>query len=577
VSTPPRFCAICHTARVAWSHPRVDCCYGCLPGGPFTPPRCRRCNSPGYFSQGLCEICHPGSPRHPGPCRDCLAWGVLREHNWLCWSCRGWRSRHPVGLCPYCGQQRPLGQEGACRLCWKQAEHTRIPGEPLDLAEANRLGQQLFLANMHYQPRRPRRPDSPPRRHARTTGVDQPVVFAAAQARQLALFPSPRPSLASTLSLPEPPDPVMAAHCDRILREHAANHGWTRRLTNVVGASLRALQAWQDTPGSPIKASEAQRLLGQPGRTTVESTLEVLAAAGLLDDDRVPAVRTFFLAKTAGLPATMRAQLEIWYGVLAEGSSRPPRRRPRHPRTIQVQIAALHPVLSEWAEHGCASLTEITRAQVVAALPADPVARPLTVSALRSLFGLLKARKEIFTNPARGVQPGPKPTNIPLPRDTAVIRAALNSPDPARALAVALVAFHGLVASEIRHIKLTDLRDGSLIVGDRVIPLAGPVQVRLSAYLDHRARRFPETANPYLLVNRRSAPRTTPVANRWPWQRHHVQARQLREDRILHEIFATGGDVRRICDLFGLSVNAAMRYTLALEHPDLATDTSPGS
>jgi len=32
---------------------------------------------------------------------------------------------------------------------------------------------------------------------------------------------------------------------------------------------------------------------------------------------------------------------------------------------------------------------------------------------------------------------------------------------------------------------------------------------------------------------------------------------------------ATGGDVRRICDLFGLSVGAAVRYTAILDHPGL--------
>jgi hypothetical protein len=38
----------------------------------------------------------------------------------------------------------------------------------------------------------------------------------------------------------------------------------------------------------------------------------------------------------------------------------------------------------------------------------------------------------------------------------------------------------------------------------------------------------------------------------------------------LQEIHATGGDVRRICDLFGLSITAELRYANTLEHPDLA-------
>lgn len=41
----------------------------------------------------------------------------------------------------------------------------------------------------------------------------------------------------------------------------------------------------------------------------------------------------------------------------------------------------------------------------------------------------------------------------------------------------------------------------------------------------------------------------------------------LRGDRILHEIQATNGDVRRVCDLFGLSIAGATRYADTLEHP----------
>jgi hypothetical protein len=48
----------------------------------------------------------------------------------------------------------------------------------------------------------------------------------------------------------------------------------------------------------------------------------------------------------------------------------------------------------------------------------------------------------------------------------------------------------------------------------------------------------------------------------------------LREDRILQEIHATGGDIRRICDLFDLKIDTAMRYAATLGHPDRANQTS---
>ena len=103
------------------------------------------------------------------------------------------------------------------------------------------------------------------------------------------------------------------------------------------------------------------------------------------------------------------------------------------------------------------------------------------------------------------------------------------------------------------------------------------MRVRLTAYLDDRARRFPQTLNPYLLVNRRSRPAHDTGRRAISLAPIDLQPRPLREDRILHEIHATGGDVRRICALFGLSINAAMRYTAVLEHPHLAADSDRGS
>jgi hypothetical protein len=39
-----------------------------------------------------------------------------------------------------------------------------------------------------------------------------------------------------------------------------------------------------------------------------------------------------------------------------------------------------------------------------------------------------------------------------------------------------------------------------------------------------------------------------------------VAGQLIRRDRILDEAHATGGDVRRLIDLFGLSVEGAHRY-----------------
>ena len=41
------------------------------------------------------------------------------------------------------------------------------------------------------------------------------------------------------------------------------------------------------------------------------------------------------------------------------------------------------------------------------------------------------------------------------------------------------------------------------------------------------------------------------------------------------QIHATGGDVRRICDLFGITIATAVRYASTLTHPDLETPPTP--
>ncbi|MFJ7769456.1 hypothetical protein ACIQ1J_13880 [Streptomyces sp. NPDC097107] len=176
----------------------------------------------------------------------------------------------------------------------------------------------------------------------------------------------------------------------------------------------------------------------------------------------------------------------------------------------------------------------------------------------------------IFTDPTRGLPITPTNATVPHPLDSDAIRRALNSSDPAVALAVALVAFHAVTSPQLAGMQLTDIRDARLTLPDRTIPLAGPVLTRLTAYLDHRATTWPATLNAHLFINRRTAPRTTSVGRNFPWIAAQLKPQALREDRILQEIHATGGDVRRICDLFGISITAALRYTNTLEHPDRA-------
>lgn len=688
----PQPCVACGTRPVAWTQPRVDFCYTCLPGGPFAPPPCQRCGSAeGYYSAGLCAACHRGAPKpvascpecyafgvkgggqrrcepcsgwhkgktagtcarcrrevtidrqmtcrlcrrqelllppgqrgtstpitahqlffdfplrpHTGPghrrggnrgaatprpaarrsrhrqlalfepykrprryshatgevrsCVDCLAWGVTQADSWLCYGCQSWRRNHrTVGVCATCGRVVTLGPRGSCRLCWRQASMLRGRNGTLDLEGANRHGQQLFFANMFQRLGRRAARAAPP---AMARAVIRPVTW-----RQLMLFHLPRDlSAVTSLSVfPGPPDPQLATFLDQVVTDRAARLGWPKGMTGRARAGIRVLLTLQDTPGAPIKASDTAVLTQL--RLAAGPVREVLAEAGLLDDDRVPAIHAWFTRTTAGLPEPMASELRTWFEVMTNGSTSPPRSRPRHPRTIEQKLRWALPALRAWAGAGHTSLREITREQVLAALPGSGTVRATTGQGLRSVFTVLKTHKVTFTNPAARIPTGRAEVRQPLPASLAPLREALHSSDPTRAALAAVVAFCGPTIREVSRLLLTDVHDGRLHLPGRVVTLAAPVRERLATYLDYRAVTWPGTANPHLFIHFRTAIHTGPVNPDWVTARLGMSAQAIREDRILHEAHATRGDVRRLCDLFGLSVSGAERYTATVDHP----------
>ena len=572
---PPSMCPRCQVNRVAWTHPRVDYCYDCIPGGPFIAPPCSICGTrEDYFSQGRCTICHPGSPQFPGSCKGCMAWGVYRGNNWTCWPCRWWRTHYPQGVCDFCGRTARIGVQRACRLCLEQARKVHEPGRALDLAGANKDGQQLFFANVTLRRRRAPRPapeqrDPWKRRDKNYLPFGPGTGFATDGWAQSTLFDmAPDPGVIAARVRVEDSD--LTRYCAALVGEHAERAGWTVRQRNDVIRSLRLLQTLRPTPTAKIRATDVLQLRHYCGN--VVSTIDVLSAAGLLIEDRPTRLNQYVAAKTRNLPPVMKQQLEVWLQVLSEGSRQSPRQIPRDPQTIKAHILGIEPIVQAWAEAGLESFAEVTSADIVAALDETRARRHIAGNGLKSLFTTLKGRRLIFANPTRGMKASPKATTIPLALEAAVISEELNSPNPVVALAVALVAFHALTGKQVRNLRLTDISDGQLVLGNRDIPLAAPVRTRLAAWLDHRNRTWPSSANLHLLINRRTAPRLVPVGPQFPWQGVMMRPQALREDRILHEIHATGGDIRRICDLFGLSVEGATRYLGTIEHPDLTIE-----
>lgn len=569
--TTPRPCTRCGQRPVfmAWS----AYCYQCQPGGPITPPPCRTCGTTeSYYTAGQCVRCHKNSPLTVDSCPDCHAWGTRRTTTWLCEACRGWRRHHPdVAECRLCHRRAHLDDQGAyqriCRLCRKQA--LWLP-EGVDLAAFVRHGHQLFFADMFTG--LGVKADRAARSERRRTYVPPPVPVRRPVAhRQIVAFDLPRDLRAGKgHRFPEPFDAGLVAYLDAAVADHAHRHGWTSHAITRVRAGLHVLLALQDTPGAPINASDVVALRALEMSTSIRGILDVLAATGFLYEDRTPSIEHWFEDKTAELPAGMVAELRVWFDVMLHGSTTPPRRKPRHPRTAVGKLRWALPALLIWAAAGHEHLREISRDDVTAVLPTSGTPRHTMLQGLRSIFGLLKARKLVFVNPTSRIPAGHPTRRIPLPTPVDRIRAALTSEDVTQAVIAALVAFHALAPHQVRDLTLTDVRDGYLHLDGRIIPLADPVRVRLRAYLDYRATRWPATANPHLIIHYNSATHRGPVQADWLTRRLGISAQALREDRILHELHATGGDVRRLCDLFGLSIGGAERYLTTLDRPALS-------
>ncbi len=215
-----------------------------------------------------------------------------------------------------------------------------------------------------------------------------------------------------------------------------------------------------------------------------------------------PALTGWAEQRITPLPAGMANEVRIWFTVMREGSSTPPRRRPRSETTIRLHLCWALPALIRWAADGKTSLREISPADVRAVLAPSGLARTQMGQGLRSLFRVLQARRLVFTDPACQVKTAFPDLTIPMPLPVDHIRDALRSTDPTRALLCALLAFHGLSAHQVRHLTLTDLTsDGNGLTVEGLSPAAESRWIPLAlsetlAAVTQTARRRPRVSTP---------------------------------------------------------------------------------
>jgi hypothetical protein len=272
----------------------------------------------------------------------------------------------------------------------------------------------------------------------------------------------------------------------------------------------------------------------------------------------------------------MAADVGPWLRTRIQGR---PRSHPRDEHTVRMNLNRVHPLLLKWARDYI-HLREVTTADVIAAtelLPANR--RRQTLTAVRSLFGHCKKTGRIFRDPASGLHDGQRPLILIQPLQPAEIdQATAAAVTPAARLAVALAAVHAARPKTIRELHLGDVDLGNrrLVITGTARPLDDLTRHLLLAWLHHRGRRWPGTANPHLIVNQQTAMTTRPVSENWLTETCRgltATLERLRVDRQLEEALTRGADPLHLAAVFGIDDTTAIKYaTIARQLLDTAAE-----
>jgi hypothetical protein len=489
-----------------------------------------------------------------GSCPDCLSWGASYGSQSYCRACYDFTRRYSCGQCAGCRRLIAV-KKGHCRLCWLQAGIAAAGRRRLTAEDFTTAGYwQLSLAGMSRlggtgPARQP--PAAAPAGLAAGPGWTQLQLSAPGQS----LHFDKRHWAASAITGPA------LEQARHIAAGLADARGWNDRIITETSRALAVVLA-ECQPGDMIAWSQLPAALHRRD-LSITRTAEILALAGLLDDDRIPSFTALAQPRLAQLPAPMAAGVRDWLRTRSQGG---PRSRPRDEHTVRMNFNRVHPLLLEWAGH-YAHLREVTTADVtVATEHLPPSRRRQTLTALRSLFGHANKTGTIFRDPTRGVRDGQRPLTLIQPLQPAAIhQATAAAATPAARLAVALAAVHAARPRTIRELHLgdADLGGRRLVIAGRGRPLDDLTANLLLAWLAHRGRRWPGTANPHLIINQQTAMTTRAVSENWLTQSCRgltATLERLRVDRQLEEALTCGADPLHLAAVFGIDDTTAIKY-----------------
>ena len=501
------------------------------------------------------------APRPASSCAGCFSWGCLPLRPY-CGACQSFGVSHEPGECAACRRVVPL-KKGYCRLCWMQASLEakgqvtilepflrQIRHQQLRFADMQRWGTRIPGRPAGRQGRRVGRPQPQPPQPRPVTGWIQLRLFDASRdytrfnRRRHADFANP-----------------WLARARAAAQAMGEARGWSRRVASGVDRGLVILLSGH-ADGDEIRYSELFPALHARG-ISAERTVEVLAGIGVFRDDRVPAFETWLDRSLAGLAPGIRADVGHWLRTLRHGG---PRSRPRAPETVWAYLRTAAPALAAWSgRYG--HLREVTAEDILAAVGGlTGHERRHALSVLRSLFRHCKKNRTIFRDPAARLRVGQYPRTLILPlHDDDIDQAVQAARNPADRLVLALAAIHAARPKAIRELQLGDisLGDRRLTIAGRTRPLDDLTRQVILDWLSHRRDRWPDTANPHLIINQQTAMETGPVSKVSLTKSFRGQAatlERLRVHRQLDEALAQGPDPLHLASVFGLDPKTAIRY-----------------
>ncbi|MFJ3841077.1 hypothetical protein ACIPY6_37010 [Streptomyces sp. NPDC090054] len=493
-------------------------------------------------------------------CASCLAWGDFSGR--LCPACYMFGRSHDAATCVGCRRAQPL-KWGYCRLCWCQA---RIHGRTAEADVRARLSairhHQLFFMGLHY-----RRGSAPvvARRGGGRGAVKKPPPAPAWRPspgwRQLPLFGQvPRDYSRLDPAAADLTSPWLA-WAKYLAYQLAEARGWGRGIRISVNRGL-AIVLTDYVEGDVIRHSE----IFNPLRALdlrFGHTATVLEEMEIFLDDSKPSFERWLAERLDGLAPGIAAEAERWIRVLHDGG---PRSLPRQQSTVWLYLNGARPALLSWSDH-YDHLREVTREDVLTHLKTlHGHHRRDQLGALRSLFTWAERSGLIFRNPTSRIKVGQNEYSVLQPLTPGQIdRSVAAAATPAARLILALAAVHAARVAQIGTLMLDDLDIGNrrLTIAGRTRPLDDLTLKLLLDWLEHRRRRWPNTANLHLLINNQTATKASRASNHWisaTLRGQDATLERLRVDRQLEEALTHGPDPLHLAEVFGLDEKTAMRY-----------------